>query len=107
MKQSTPKLLPAIAILAAIIFSSCQKSSVSPSGLYTPTSSDASSAATLQELLDGRSFYISNCNNCHGLYQPGDYSSGQWSSILSSMGPRTNLTSIQLQDVKKYLSLGK
>jgi hypothetical protein len=85
----------------------CKKSSPDGSSLYTPTSADVTATATLTELQQGRTLYINNCNSCHSLYSPDDYSSTQWKSIISNMGPRTGMSSSDILLVTKYVTRGK
>jgi mono/diheme cytochrome c family protein len=98
-------LIVTIAILFAI--DSCNKTNPDIGSLYTPTSADVTAKATLQELQQGRTLYINNCSICHGLYSPDSYTPTQWKSILSSMAPRTDMTSSQIQLVTKYVCRGK
>lgn len=86
---------------------SCSKSNSAGTSLYTPTSADVTSTATLQDLQQGRTLYINNCNSCHDLYSPDDYSSTQWKSIISIMGPRTGMSASEILEVTKYVSRGK
>jgi hypothetical protein len=88
------------------LLSGCTKNSGNSSSLYVPTSSDVTATATLQELQQGRALYLSKCNDCHGLYSPDNYSFAQWKQIMSSMAPKTNMTSAQTQLVTKYVTRG-
>jgi mono/diheme cytochrome c family protein len=90
-----------------LFLSGFSKSNKSGSSLYTPTSSDVTSTASLSDLQTGRTLYINNCNACHGLYSPDDYTPSQWKSILSNMGPRTSMSSTDISLVTKYVSRGK
>jgi len=74
--------------------------------LYTPTSADATTTATLADLQQGRTLYINNCNSCHSLYSPDSYTASQWKSIMSNMGPKTNMSSSQILLVTKYVTRG-
>ena len=92
---------------AMIIAGSCSKNgSGDTSSFYVPTSADATANATLQELTLGRALYISNCNACHQLYNPDNYTPTQWRGIVSSMGPRTSMSASDVQLVAKYLTRG-
>lgn len=93
----------------ALFIGGCAKNSVAPSSssLYVPTQDDATANATLQELQEGRQLYIDNCGRCHGLHNPDEYTPSQWSSILSSMVPRTSLSSSQADLVKAYVTRGQ
>ncbi len=74
--------------------------------LYVPTEADTTATASLNDLQQGRSSYISHCGSCHYLYSPDDFSAANWKSIIPTMAPRTNLTSTQVSQVIKYLSRG-
>jgi mono/diheme cytochrome c family protein len=63
--------------------------------------------ATLSDLQQGRTLYISHCGQCHDLYLPENFSASQWRSILPNMAPRTSLTSAEVQLVTKYVTKGK
>jgi hypothetical protein len=96
-------------LIVAILISigGCKKSSSDSSGCYTPTNADTTATATLAELQQGRSLYISNCNKCHSLYSPDNYAPSQWKSILSSMGPKTSMSASEIELVTKYVCKGQ
>jgi mono/diheme cytochrome c family protein len=96
-----------IVISLLALLASCSKSTSATSSLYTPTSANVTPNATLLELQQGRSLYISNCNSCHALVSPDDYTPAQWKSILSSMAPRTTMSSSEILLVTKYVSKGQ
>ena len=87
--------------------SACQKNSVDTSSFYVPTSANVTVNATLAELQEGRILYLNNCNRCHGLYSPDSYTPTQWKSVLSTMGPRTTMSSSDIVLVTKYLCKGQ
>ena len=107
MKKINFRSLPVLAAAILVFTLSCKKSNLGISSLYTPTSADITSTATLEELQQGRTLYINNCGSCHGLYSPDDYTSTQWKSIMSSMGPKTGMSSSDKILVTKYVSRGK
>jgi hypothetical protein len=88
-----------------ILSGSCKKNS-GGSSIYTPTNADVTATATLQELQQGRTLYMNNCNACHSLYSPDDYTPIQWRSILPNMAPRTGMTSSEVLLVTKYITRG-
>jgi hypothetical protein len=92
-------------ILVLVVLVSCSKNSTA--SLYTPTTSDVTATATLDELTQGRTLYINNCGSCHNLYSPDNYSVSGWNSVLSSMAPKTSMTTSQVTLVKKYVTRGK
>lgn len=98
-------LLGSIAFL--LIFSSCKKDEITTDALYVPTASDATATATHEELQQGRTLYINNCGACHNLYSPDSYTPTNWQNILSSMVPRTSLSTADADLVYKYVSRGK
>lgn len=99
-------IITVIFISAAL--TSCTKVSNSTGDLYTPTSADATANATLQEMQQGRTLYINNCDNCHGLYSPDNFTASQWkNSIMPSMGPKTSMNSTEKSLVTKYVTRGK
>jgi hypothetical protein len=89
------------------LFSGCKKSNSGVTSLYVPTSADVTSTATLDELQQGRTLYINNCNSCHDLYSPDDYTATQWKGIMGNMGMKTGMMSSQISLVSKYVSRGK
>jgi hypothetical protein len=106
MKRRKSLLMMVITGTLIITFYGCTKNSVDTSALYTPTSSNVTANATLSELQQGRVLYINSCGQCHGLISPDSYSPAQWKTILSSMTPRTNLSSSDAQLVTKYVCKG-
>jgi hypothetical protein len=100
-------IVPVLFFAMLFSFGACKKNSSDTSALYVPTSSDATSNATLQELQEGRILYIDNCNSCHSLYSPDNYTISQWKSIMSTMAPKTNMSTSDIQLVTKYLCRGK
>ncbi|HEY3388959.1 MAG TPA: cytochrome c [Prolixibacteraceae bacterium] len=86
---------------------SCKKDLGTSGTLYTPTTADVTSTATLAELQQGRVLYSNNCASCHGLYMPDSYSPAQWRSVMGSMAPRTGMSSSQVLLVTKYVTKGK
>jgi hypothetical protein len=106
MKKKNFSFLIGLGAVLVIFLSGCSKSNTSGS-LYTPTSADETSTATLADLQQGRTLYINNCNACHSLYSPDSYTSLQWKSVMSSMGPKTSMTTSQILLVTKYVTRGK
>lgn len=95
----------AVEVIILVLILSCSKNTGSNS-LYIPTSADATSGATLDELSQGRTLYIANCNSCHNLYSPDSYSPTDWESIIANMGPRTGMTPPEIVLVSKYVTRG-
>ena len=99
--------LPFLFVALAAFFGGCKKdATVSSDSLYTPTLANVTANATLQELQEGRTLYINNCSVCHQPYLPESYSPTQWKSILTTMSPRTGMSSSDLLLVTKYVCKG-
>lgn len=107
MKILRYRYLQILSVVVLVFIAGCKKSSLDISRLYTPTSADVTTNATLPELLQGRTLYINNCSTCHALASPDDYSASQWKGILGTMAPRTGLSSSEVLLVTKYVSKGK
>jgi mono/diheme cytochrome c family protein len=107
MKKINWNYFPGLSGALLISIAGCSKSNTSGSSLYTPTISDVTATATLSDLQQGRTLYMNNCNACHGLYSPDDYTSGQWKTIISGMGPRTGLPASDIALITKYVSRGQ
>ena len=76
------------------------------SNLYVPVASDTTATANLDQLTQGRSLYIQNCNACHQLYSPDRFSVSKWKRIIPQMGPRTNMSDAEIELITKYLCKG-
>ncbi len=107
MKSIKYRYILVLSFALILFIGGCNKSNLGISSLYTPTSSNVTATATLLELQQGRAYYINNCNSCHGLYSPDDYTSTQWKNIISSMGPKTGMGAPEILLVTKYLTKGK
>jgi len=105
-KYSIIKLI-VLSTISIFFIVSCSKQTVNPSSLYTPTAKDTTATASLLDLQQGRTLYISNCNSCHDLYAPEAYSASQWRSIMNNMAPNTNMNSTEVSKVTKYVTKGK
>lgn len=99
--------LVSVSFTFLIFITGCSKSNNWGSSLYIPTSFDVTPLATLADLQQGRILYMNNCNVCHGLYSPDDYSPGQWKTIIASMGPGTGLPASDIALITKYVSRGQ
>ena len=108
MKLTRNQLLLAIPLIAVSVLSGCAKTaSTTTDSMYVPTAADVTATATLADLQNGRTLYISNCGSCHSLALPESYTAAQWRSLLPNMTPRTSLTSAQVTLVTKYVTKGK
>ena len=105
MKIPRSKPVMLIALLVAVVFASCSKTSTS--AVYVPAPADVTVNATLAELDQGRTLYVNNCGRCHGLYSPDDFTASQWRSILPGMTPKVGFTSAQTSLVTKYVTRGQ
>jgi hypothetical protein len=107
MRRIKDYYLAIFTVAILVLNGSCSKSANDTASLYIPKDSDVTANATLQELQQGRTLYINNCNSCHGLYSPDYYASSQWKNILSIMAPKTGMSTSEIQLVTKYVCKGK
>ncbi len=106
MKSAKTLSLAVAAFTMIVMTTGCTKSTSDTSGLYIPTSSDATANATLQELEQGRALYIDNCGACHSLFSPDAYTPVQWTGIMNSMAPKTTMSAAEISLVTKYVTRG-
>lgn len=106
MKVKKFGFLKILLFASIILAAACTKKGGDTSSLYNPTNADVTANATLQDLQQGRTLYIENCNSCHGLYNPDSNTPSQWRSILNNMAPRTGMSTAKVQLVTKYLTRG-
>lgn len=107
MRNTINELLKGLFLIMGVIAISCTKDNQTDMGsLYTPSVSDTTATASLEELQQGRALYIENCGSCHGLFSPDNYSVSQWQGIMDNMAPETNLTAPETILVTKYLTRG-
>lgn len=81
--------------------------------LATPTEADVERGkakfanVTLQELQEGKKLLENNCNLCHKIYHPSDFSEDKWKNIIPPMvkkvNKKTGQTTITPQDEEKIL----
>jgi len=107
MKTSNHFFAWTLTIASLVTIGSCSPENVTTSTLYTPTSADVTSTATLQQLQQGRELYINNCGTCHHLYTPETYSTAQWQNIVAQMAPKTRMVSAEVDLVLKYVTKGQ
>jgi hypothetical protein len=100
------KIIWLFLIAIPCILGSCSKTDPNADNLYVPTSADATSTATLEELQQGRILYINNCGSCHNLVSPDSYPASSWYGIMNSMAPKTSMNSSQVTLVTKYVTRG-
>ena len=108
MKRLQYLNLALLVIFITVLIGSCSTNTTTDtSSLYVPTAANVTANATLLELQQGRSLFIANCNKCHNLYSPDNYSPTQWKNILSNMAPRTGMSQAQIVLVTKYVCKGQ
>lgn len=58
------------------------------------------------EPLSGVQLWALNCNRCHMARNPGEFTAGQWRTIIRHMRVRANLPASQIRELQKYLEAG-
>jgi cytochrome c5 len=65
-------------------------------------------AAVTQEKIElsGAELWTLNCNRCHMIRSPGEFTAAQWQSILMHMRVRANIPAAQAREILKFLQAG-
>ena len=101
-------LATAVFAVLTVLVAACSKNlTTNTDSLYTPTSADVTTSATLADLQAGRELFINNCGRCHNLYNPDSYSASNWKTIVPGMASRAGLSTAEASQVTKYLTKGK
>jgi cytochrome c553 len=58
------------------------------------------------EPLSGAQLWAINCSRCHMARGPGEFTAGQWQTILREMRVRANLPAAQARELQKFLEAG-
>jgi mono/diheme cytochrome c family protein len=75
-----------------------------------PTSSElnqlkqSNPAVDTSNIARGYDLFARNCNKCHGLKNPANFTIEQWNSILPKMAKRTKLTPDEVELVHTYVT---
>jgi cytochrome c5 len=104
MKSLKRNVFLLLALSGSLAITSCSKSSSAP---YVPAATDVTATATLAQLQQGRTLFVNNCERCHSLYMPENYTAAQWRSILPGMTGRTSLTTADILLLTKYVTKGQ
>ncbi len=56
-----------------------------------------------QQLEEGHTLWQNNCNKCHKLYEPSEYTVSRWENILPRMLKRAKLDDEQSGKVRAYV----
>jgi cytochrome c5 len=65
-------------------------------------------AAVTQEKIgpSGAELWTLNCNRCHMIRSPGEFTAAQWQPILMHMRIRANIPAAQAREILKFLQAG-
>jgi hypothetical protein len=58
------------------------------------------------EPLSGAELWTLNCNRCHMVRSPGEFTAAQWRTILIHMRVRANIPAAQAREIQKFLEAG-
>ena len=83
----------------------------SPAAAQTPTPASKTkveTAAVAQEKIElsGAELWTLNCNRCHMIRSPGEFTAAQWQAILMHMRVRANIPAAQAREILKFLQSG-
>lgn len=90
-------------VIVAQVLMSCTSSLPTPG--KDDLKQDRFDTLSLDELLDGRTLYITKCSGCHSLYLPKQYSSQTWDTILTVMNPKAKITNEEASRIRMYLTV--
>ena len=85
-------------IATAIIVASCAPA------LYQPMPEQASASSSYEDLVKGRSLYVSMCGSCHSLYLPEQYNEKTWRHNLEEMQKRSKISDQEKALILAYLT---
>jgi cytochrome c5 len=106
MKKSSPPLLCLVLFIAAVSAAAaagCVSAIPHPESRDLPVAKARWSDATLSELEQGRSAYVSKCSGCHQLFVPGVRGPESWPLALDEMSARAKLGPGQRVQIERYL----
>lgn len=65
-------------------------------------------AAVTQEKIgpSGAELWTLNCNRCHMIRSPGEFTAAQWQPLLMHMRVRANIPAAQAREILKFLQAG-
>jgi trimethylamine-N-oxide reductase (cytochrome c) len=89
-----------ISFLAIAIWSCSHKTT--PSQATTTTTTVTTTTAT-GDVAAGKDTYSAKCQQCHGLKDPGKFTTTQWAPILDNMARKANLDPTEKANVLAYV----
>jgi cytochrome c5 len=98
MKKITTSLLGLSFIL---ILSQCAPK------LYTPSETNVSASANLEELNKGKTLLMEKCGDCHATPSPRKHDSNGWVTTLDRMQPQAKISDNEKALIFKYLTSDK
>jgi mono/diheme cytochrome c family protein len=92
------------AALATISFSATAQTPAQSSKTKVKTTTQGTQAKA--EPLSGAQLWAINCSRCHMARSPGEFTAGQWQTILRHMRVRANLPAAQAREIQKFMQAG-
>lgn len=87
---------------------SASTAKAAPAEPYTPTEAVASAhGSKMADLNAGRTLFIAHCDKCHKLPMADKHDAAGWQITLSRMAPKAKLTSLESEQLLKYLAAAK
>jgi hypothetical protein len=98
------QLFVVVTIGVAIVAFACLSSAQTPA----PRAQTKVETATQvkAEPLSGAELWTLNCNRCHMIRSPGEFTAAQWQTIFMHMRVRANLPAAQAKEIQKFLQSG-
>ncbi len=92
-----------VAGIISSIFFSCAGTIPSPTEIDVQRAKLRWPGTRIQDLNDGRTFYINRCSGCHSLHSPKRFTEQQWKKIFPEMKTRAHLKEDDSKLVYRYL----
>ena len=90
--------------LSAMLLTQCAKKNVPVSGLTAAEEvAEMKNKYTAAQILDGKAVYEGNCQKCHELKAPADFTVKKWDKILPGMSHKAKLTPEQAGIVRAWV----
>jgi hypothetical protein len=90
-----------IAALMVLLFSGCAAS------LYVPTREDTAASAPYEDLVRGRTLYVTTCASCHSLFPPARFTEKQWVENINEMQMRAHIDDSTKGLILRYIRVAR
>ena len=97
-------VLLSILFLSAMLLTQCAKKNVPASGVSAADEvAEMKSKYTHAQVLEGKVIFEGNCQKCHELKEPAEFTVKKWDKILPGMSHKAKLTTDQAGLVRAWV----